>query len=111
MQVVGNKQAPDQRVFNIAALSRTTPSLELIQSFGGPGGGGQIRGHGTQSFTNSAEGTVGIVVDGVAQGNVNIRDLFDIQHIEVLEGPQCHSRTGFSSCGWGEECVAGAAHQ
>ncbi len=88
VQVVGNKQLRDQRVFNIAALSQTTPSLEMIQSFGGPGGGGQIRGLGTQSFTNSAEGAVGIVVDGVAQGNVNISDLFDIQHIEVLEGPQ-----------------------
>lgn len=88
VQVVSRKQLADQRVYNIAALSETTPSLEMIQSFGGPGGGGQIRGLGTQSFTNSAEGAVGIVVDGVAQGNVNISDLFDIQHIEVLEGPQ-----------------------
>jgi iron complex outermembrane recepter protein len=86
--VVNAQQLADQHVYNIAQLAQTAPSLEIIQAFGGPGGGGQIRGLGTQSFTRSAEGAVGIVVDGISQGNVNVSDLFDIQHIEVLEGPQ-----------------------
>ncbi|HEY6454895.1 MAG TPA: TonB-dependent receptor [Steroidobacteraceae bacterium] len=86
--VVGSQQLADQHVYNIAELSQTAPGLEMIQAFGGPGGGGQIRGIGTQSFTRSAEGAVGVVVDGISQGNVNISNLFDIQHIEVLEGPQ-----------------------
>jgi iron complex outermembrane recepter protein len=88
VQVVGVQQLINQHVETIADLSQTTPALEMIQAFGGPGGGGQIRGIGTQSFTRSAEGSVGIVVDGVAQGNVNISDLFDIKRVEVLEGPQ-----------------------
>src|ERR1700722_5950738 len=86
--VVSAQQLADQHVYNISDLAQTTPALEMIQAFGGPGGGGQIRGLGTQSFTRSAEGAVGIVVDGISQGNVNVSDLFDIQHIEVLEGPQ-----------------------
>jgi iron complex outermembrane receptor protein len=88
VQVIGSQQLLDQHVESIADLSQTTPSLEMIQAFGGPGGGGQIRGIGTQSFTRSAEGSVGIVVDGISQGNLNISNLFDIQHVEVLEGPQ-----------------------
>jgi iron complex outermembrane receptor protein len=86
--VVSSEQLSDQHVTTIADLSRTAPALEMIQSFGGPGGGGQIRGIGTQSFTRSAEGAVGIVVDGVSQGNLNINNIFDVGQIEVLRGPQ-----------------------
>jgi iron complex outermembrane receptor protein len=86
--VVGEQQLQQQRVYTIADLARTSPSLEMIQAFGGPGGGGQIRGVGTQSFTRSAEGAVGIVVDGVPQGNVPNNAVFDIARVEVLRGPQ-----------------------
>jgi iron complex outermembrane receptor protein len=86
--VVSAQQLTEQHVTTIADLSRTAPALEMIQSFGGPGGGGQIRGIGTQSFSRSAEGAVGIVVDGVSQGNLNINNIFDVARIEVLRGPQ-----------------------
>ena len=86
--VVSNQQLADQNVTTIADLSRTAPALEMIQSFGGPGGGGQIRGIGTQSFSRSAEGAVGVVVDGVSQGNLNINNIFDVARVEVLRGPQ-----------------------
>jgi len=86
--VVTGTQLADQHIYSIADLARTTPSLEMVQAFGGPGGGGQIRGIGTNSFSQTAEGAVGIVVDGVPQGNVNITNLYDLQRIEVLKGPQ-----------------------
>jgi iron complex outermembrane recepter protein len=86
--VVSAEQLDKQHVYSIADLARTTPSLEMVQAFGGPGGGGQIRGIGTNSFSPTAEGAVGIVVDGVPQGNVNITNLFDLQQVEVLKGPQ-----------------------
>jgi outer membrane receptor protein involved in Fe transport len=70
--VVTGQQLEDQHIYSIADLARTTPALEMVQAFGGPGGGGQIRGIGTNSFSPTAEGAVGIVVDGVPQGNVNI---------------------------------------
>ena len=86
--VINETQLADQHVYTIADLARTTPALEMVQAFGGPGGGGQIRGIGTQSFTRSAEGSVGIVVDGVPQGNVNTNNIFDVERVEVLRGPQ-----------------------
>ena len=86
--VVNEKQLAEQRIYTLADLSRTSPALEMIQAFGGPGGGGQIRGIGTNSFTRSAEGAVGIVVDGVPQGNANANNIFDVQRVEVLRGPQ-----------------------
>jgi iron complex outermembrane recepter protein len=86
--VVNATQLADQHIYNIADLARTTPSLEMVQAFGGPGGGGQIRGIGTNTFSPTAEGAVGIVVDSVPQGNVNITNLYDMQRIEVLKGPQ-----------------------
>src|SRR5438067_9511055 len=86
--VVTKDQLAAQRVYSVADLARTAPSLEIIQAFGGPGGGGQIRGLGTQSFTRSAEGAVGVVVDGVPQGNVPNLSIFDIDRVEVLRGPQ-----------------------
>ncbi len=86
--VVTGQQLADQHIYSIADLARTTPALEMVQAFGGPGGGGQIRGIGTNSFSPTAEGAVGIVVDGVPQGNVNITNLFDLQRVEVLKGPQ-----------------------
>jgi iron complex outermembrane receptor protein len=86
--VVSADQLAAQHVYTIADLARTTPSLEMVQAFGGPGGGGQIRGIGTNSFSPTAEGAVGIVVDGVPQGNVNITNIFDMKQVEVLKGPQ-----------------------
>jgi iron complex outermembrane receptor protein len=86
--VVNAQQLTDEHVTTLADLSRTAPSLEIIQTFGGPGGGGQIRGIGTQSFTRSAEPAVGVVVDGVSQGNLNINNIFDVSRVEVLRGPQ-----------------------
>ena len=51
--VVNAAQLANQHVYTIADLVRTTPALEMVQAFGGPGGGGQIRGIGTQSFTRA----------------------------------------------------------
>lgn len=86
--VIGEDQLDSQHIYSIVDLARVTPALEMIEAFGGPGGGGQIRGIGTNSFTRSAEGAVGIVVDGVPQGNVNINNIFDVERVEVLRGPQ-----------------------
>ncbi len=88
VQVVSSQQLRLQHITTITTLSQATPALEIAGAFGSPGGGAMIRGIGTQSFTNSAQGAVGIVVDGVEQGNVNISDLFDVKNVQVLEGPQ-----------------------
>jgi len=89
ISVASQAQLQSQQVNDIADLSRITPSLEIQQASNqNPGGGGQIRGIGTQTFAIGAVGSVGIVVDQVSQGNANISNLFDVSRVEVLKGPQ-----------------------
>jgi iron complex outermembrane receptor protein len=70
-------------------ISRAShPAWKSSGTRAGTGGGGEIRGIGTQTFAQGAVASVGIVVDQVSQGNANISNLFDIARVEVLKGPQ-----------------------
>ena len=87
--VASQAQLERQQVNTISDLSRISPSLEINSAPGqNTGGGGSIRGVGTQTFSAGATPSVGVVVDQVSQGNANISDLFDVARIEVLKGPQ-----------------------
>ena len=86
--VIGDEQLAQQNIYSITDLSRAAPALEMIQGFGGPGGGGQVRGIATLTFQGTAEAAVGIVIDGVAQGRIQTNALYDMQRVEVLRGPQ-----------------------
>jgi iron complex outermembrane receptor protein len=87
--VADQAQLERQQVNNINDLNRISPSLEIQSSPAqSTGGGGSIRGIGTQSFSPGATASVGVVVDQVSQGNANISDLFDVARVEVLKGPQ-----------------------
>lgn len=89
ISVVSGDQLDRQQVVEVRDLSRTTASLQFGPAGGGAqGGGGMIRGIGTFGFVKGSEAAVGIVVDGVVQGNTNISNLFDIARVEVLRGPQ-----------------------
>jgi iron complex outermembrane receptor protein len=84
--VVGGQQLTQQNINDVADLTRSVPSLNVA----GPFGALSIRGVGSVSFSRSAEGSVGVVVDGVALANTstNPPQLFDVARVEVLEGPQ-----------------------
>lgn len=87
--VANAAQLERQQVNTMNDLNRIAPSLEIQQAPGqNTGGGGSIRGIGTQTFSAGAVASVGVVVDQVSQGNANISDLFDVSRIEVLKGPQ-----------------------
>ncbi|MFC0687387.1 TonB-dependent receptor [Novosphingobium clariflavum] len=87
--VASAAQLERQQVNTVNDLARIAPSLEIQQAPGqNTGGGGSIRGIGTQTFSPGAVASVGVVVDQVSQGNANISDLFDVARIEVLKGPQ-----------------------
>lgn len=87
ISVVSGEQLERQQISQISDLSRSTASLQF-GSTSGQGGGAFVRGIGTAALTRAAESAVGIVVDGVVQGNTNISNLFDIARVEVLRGPQ-----------------------
>jgi iron complex outermembrane receptor protein len=84
--VVGGQQLTQQNINQVVDLTRSVPSLNVA----GPFGALSIRGIGSVSFSRSAEGSVGVVVDGVALANTstNPPQLFDVARVEVLEGPQ-----------------------
>jgi iron complex outermembrane receptor protein len=86
VSVVSGDQLTKQNVNEVTDLTRSVPSLNSA----GPFGALSIRGVGSISFARSAEGSVGIVVDGVALANTstNPPQLFDVARVEVLEGPQ-----------------------
>jgi iron complex outermembrane receptor protein len=84
--VLSGDQITKQNITQVTDLTRSAPALNSA----GPFGALSIRGVGSISFARSAEGSVGIVVDGVALANTssNPPQLFDVARIEVLEGPQ-----------------------
>ena len=86
---VGADQLARQNITSTDDLVRAVPGLGVAPV---PSGGMAVRGIGTRTFSRSAEGSVGIVVDNVALGNaVNPQSpvqLFDVSRVEVLAGPQ-----------------------
>ena len=87
--VANEAQLERQQVNTVSDLNRIAPALEMDSAPGqNTGGGGTIRGIGTQTFNQGAAASVGVVVDQVSQGNANLSDLFDVSRVEVLKGPQ-----------------------
>jgi iron complex outermembrane receptor protein len=87
--VIPAEELERQGVQQISDLARSSSSVEFTASSAAPGGGAFIRGIGTESVGgDTATASVGIVVDGVVQGNTNISDIFDISRVEILKGPQ-----------------------
>jgi iron complex outermembrane recepter protein len=75
---------------NATDIGRLATSLQYAENASVRGTGFQVRGVGTQTFSNGLEQSVGTVVDGVvmARNGMGVDDLFDVDHVEVLRGPQ-----------------------
>ena len=87
--VLSGAELGRQGVQTIVDLSRMSASLEFTAPGAAPGGGAFIRGIGTESVGGAtATGSVSVVLDGVVLGNTNITDIFDVERVEVLKGPQ-----------------------
>lgn len=82
--VVQAQQLEQQRITSVSDLSRSAATVSST------GNNFSIRGFGSSSFTLSAEGSVGILVDGVALAGAGSfpPNLFDVERVEILEGPQ-----------------------
>ncbi|HWU02921.1 MAG TPA: TonB-dependent receptor [Novosphingobium sp.] len=87
--VVSADQLARRGVQSVQDLSQASASIEFTAPSAAPGGGGFVRGIGTNQIGNATSASsVGIVLDGVVLGNVNISDIFDTERVEVLKGPQ-----------------------
>ncbi|MBV1905509.1 MAG: TonB-dependent receptor [Pseudomonadales bacterium] len=88
--VLSGDQLKAQGITNVNQLQNTAPSLEVEPAFGGGAAQFRIRGVGFQDYATNNSPTVGVYVNEVAfpvpamtQGLI-----FDVDHVEVLRGPQ-----------------------
>ena len=88
--VVSGAQLESRNLTEISQLQTATPNFSFQGGNNPRGAGLTVRGVGTNNFSSAIEGSVGIVIDGVVIGRqgAGFTDLFDIQRIEVLRGPQ-----------------------
>ena len=88
--VVGAEQLADRQVFSTESLVQVVPSLTLQKGSTNVNSSLNVRGVGTVTFASGAEPAVSTVLDGVvlARPGQSIVDLFDVERIEVLRGPQ-----------------------
>jgi iron complex outermembrane receptor protein len=80
----------DNNITNAQYLDEVVPSLTFKQGTANVNSTLSIRGIGTQSFSSGAEPSVSTVVDGVVYGRAGMafQEFTDLDHIEVLGGPQ-----------------------
>lgn len=92
ISVVTAEQLDRTNMSSISDLQYVAPGVSFSATAGTANGGGfQIRGIGTQAFSVASEQTVGTVVDDVVIGiprDLGVAGFSDIEHIEVLRGPQ-----------------------
>ena len=85
--VVSSEQLTQQNIVTTSDLVQAVPALTLTNF-----GVFQVRSLGTQGFGRSAEQSVSVVLDGVPmprpQAYELVNSLFDVDHVEVLSGPQ-----------------------
>jgi outer membrane receptor protein involved in Fe transport len=74
---------------NISDLAKVTPNVE-IRTAGATAATFFIRGVGLSDFSSNAAGAVAIYQDGVAMNSpaIQLGQLFDIENVEILRGPQ-----------------------
>ncbi len=80
----------NQYAVNIENLQTLVPSISFRKGSTNANSGISMRGIGTISFSLAAEPSVATVVDGVVLGRSGqaFGDLYDLERIEVLRGPQ-----------------------
>ncbi|MGH8149859.1 MAG: TonB-dependent receptor [Steroidobacteraceae bacterium] len=86
--VISMQRIQTDQINNYIDLARLAPSLDITSTFGIA----QVfmRGLGIISANSGEESAVGVYIDGayVARPEAQLTSLFDIQRVEVLEGPQ-----------------------
>jgi iron complex outermembrane receptor protein len=99
---LGGKELTHLGVQNTFDLAAYTPALRVESASGLAQPRFNLRGLGTDEFTPNAQGSVGVYVDEVFLNNTATQglQLFDIDRVDVLRGPQ--------GTLWGMNTTAGA---
>lgn len=87
VSVVGNTEIQDAGIQNTRELSRYVPNIYVRDA----GNYHQTTIRGVSGFVNSLHSAVGLYVDDVNLPIVYMQnpELFDVERVEVLKGPQC----------------------
>lgn len=90
VSVVSGQDLERNAINKIEDLTTLVPSLAFTSGAGEDTSSARIRGLGTQVFSVGVEPSISYVVDGVVLSRElqGLGDLFDIERIEVLRGPQ-----------------------
>jgi iron complex outermembrane receptor protein len=90
VSVVGADQIKKNQLVNSADLVSVAPSLNVQNGGQAAASSFVVRGIGTFSYSSGAEPSVSTVVDGVvlARSGMAFMNLADVEHVEVLRGPQ-----------------------
>jgi outer membrane receptor protein involved in Fe transport len=90
LSVVSGQALADKAITNVVDLQNAIPSLQVEPAFGGGQPQYRIRGVGFLDYTSNNASPIGVSVDDVAFALPvqTTGQLFDIDRIEVLRGPQ-----------------------
>lgn len=90
VSVVGGDQLEKLSTNNLEDTQRLVPTLTFVKGTTNLNSGLFLRGIGTTNFSIAAEPSVSTVLDGVvlARAGEAFGDLYDLERIEVLRGPQ-----------------------
>ncbi len=88
--VASQAELTQNNIGNAESLDEVIPSLTFKKGTANVNSTLSLRGIGTQSFSSGAEPSVSTVVDGVVFGRAGMafQEFTDLDHIEVLAGPQ-----------------------
>jgi iron complex outermembrane receptor protein len=88
--VASQAELSQNNIGNTESLDEVIPSLTFKKGTANVNSTLSLRGIGTQSFSSGAEPSVSTVVDGVVFGRAGMafQEFTDLDHIEVLAGPQ-----------------------
>ena len=90
VSVLGGDFFEDTGINTIEDMVRFVPGLDLTPTNTSRASGPKIRGISTFSFSDGFESSVSTVIDGVVMGREaqGFFDLYDIESVEVIKGPQ-----------------------